>query len=410
MIRKIGIPAAILLIFGACLVRAEPLLTADSAARMAADRHPEILAARGLITEAEGRARTKGRLPNPELETEIAGGQDSEGRVSLGLTQRFPLTSRLRIERQLSALDVKSAKLEVEQLARELASSARIAFYDYAAACEAVRMARRQSETAAVFADSLKQALAEGFCSALDAEQAALIAETGRASEESARVAEIMAAGQLATAVGLPVETRFSIREKFMLPSKLPPNRPAGERPHVRRAANAVDAGAGEVALARASTWDDLGVGIFVEGERFRDEPEGIEPEGLVGLRLNIPLPLWQNGSGQVAEKTAAHKRKAARLDSLRLAAGNQALTAYRALTIRYRVAERMDSRLLPAARKLAGDREAAYRRGEADMESLFRSRERLAQAEAASLEARKNYFISHAEWLDSLGESHASP
>lgn len=410
MIRKIGIPLGILLACGTCLVRAELALTAEAAARMAAERHPELIAARGLVAEAEARARTKGRLPNPVLEAEIAGGQDSEGRVSVGLMQRFPLTSRLRIERQLSALDVKNARLEVEEKTLEVASAARIAFYEYAAACEAVRLARSQTEAAAAFADSLEKARAEGFCSALDAEQAALIAGMGQVSEESARAGESLSAGRLATALGLPAGTRFSRREKLVLPGKLPPDRSAGERPDLRRAANAVDEGAGELALARAATWDDLGAGIFVEGERFRDEPGGIEPESLVGLRLNIPLPIWQNGSGQVAEKKAAHGRKAAQLEAARLASRNQAVTAYRTLGVRHRAAERMESRLIPAARKLASDTEAAYRRGEADMESLFRARERLAQAEAASLEARKNYFISHAEWLDSLGASLASP
>ncbi|MFZ4773891.1 MAG: TolC family protein [Terrimicrobiaceae bacterium] len=410
MIRKFGIPAAILLAFGACPIRAELALTPDAAARMAADRNPELIAARGLVAEAEGRARTKGRLPNPELETEVAGGQASEGRVSFGLTQRFPVTARLRIERQLSALDVKSAKLEVAEKTLEVASSARIAFYEYAAACEAVRMARRQTEAAATFADSLRSAVADGFCSALDVEQAVLVAETGQVSEESARAGEALASGRLATALGLPADTRFTIGEKFALPGKLPPHRPAGERPDLRRAGNAVDAGAGEVALARASTWEDIGAGIFVEGERFRDEPDGIEPEGLVGIRLNIPLPIWQNGSGQVAEKKAAHGRKTAQLEALRLAVRNQAMTAYRALGIRYRVAERMESRLLPSARKLAADTEAAYRRGETGMEALFRARERLAQAEAAALESLKNYFISHAEWLGTLGESVTTP
>jgi hypothetical protein len=64
------------------VLRAEPSkipLTADSAVALGIKGNKELAAARFLLQEAEGRARGSGRLPNPELEAEVAAGQDFEG-------------------------------------------------------------------------------------------------------------------------------------------------------------------------------------------------------------------------------------------------------------------------------------------------------------------------------------------
>ena len=67
-------------------------------------RSPDLAAARLAIEEAQGRGVQSGRLSNPELEAELKpqvnlGGLGMQGTWALGFTQRFPLTTRLRLER-----------------------------------------------------------------------------------------------------------------------------------------------------------------------------------------------------------------------------------------------------------------------------------------------------------------------
>jgi len=385
------------------------VLTADSAARLAREKNPELQAARTLVAEAEGRARSTGRLTNPDLGTEVAGGQDFEGRVSVGLTQRFPLTARLRLERNLSALDIERARLEVWQKDIQLAMAARQAFYELASIREAVSLAGRQVETAKNIAESLKVSASEGFTSSLDAGQAALAGEGFAAAQETLRAEEALAAGRLATLLGRNADTTFLIKDSLALPKSLPANRSIGFRPDLKLAEMAVQAGATDVSLAQASRWEDVGVGVFVEGERFRDEPEGLEPEALVGVRFSIPVPLWQNGSGKVVEKQAVAERQKQLLESLRLSALNQALAAHRAMAAQYRAASLVEMRVVPAARKQVSDSEAAYRRGELDLQSLFLARERLAAFETSALEARKKFHLALSEWLTAVGEPAAT-
>ena len=398
-------PLALLFLFPLAAAAAEISLTADAAARMAREQNPDLRAARHLIAEAEGRSRMTGRLTNPEVDAEVAGGQDFEGRVALGVTQRFPITSRLRLERQLSALEIESAKLEVRERERQIAVSAREAFYDLATAREAVSLARQQTSVAREFAKTLADGSTEGFGSSLDAEQASIDAETLGSAEQPFRVGEVQAAARLAALFGLPPETKFIVKESLALPKGVPAKRPMGTRPDLVLAELAVEAGAVDVSLAKAGRWDDVGVGAFVEGDRLRDEPDGIEPEAMIGMRFTIPLPIWQNGSGRVSEKEAARERQKAQLEALRFSVRSNVAASHQIMVLRYEAASRAQMKLLPPARTQVSNTEAAYQRGETDIQTVFRARERLVQIESEALEARRNYFLSYSEWLATLGE-----
>jgi outer membrane protein TolC len=380
-------------------------LTAEDAVQLALRQNPDLLAAEHLLAEATGRSRTTGRLANPEVEAEIAGGQDSEGRIKVGLTQRFPLTSRLTQERKISAKDIEIATWEIRDRRHRLAAATRSAFYELAAAREAVALADRQVDFAQTFAKSLQEAVTQGFGSVLDSEQAALEADVLRSEATTLEASVASANGRLTELLGLPANTPLKIKNPFALPQKRPSPRPSGVRPDVKLAELMAEAGQLGVSLARSSRWDDVGLGVFWEGERFADEPEGIEPEGLFGIQVSLPIPLWQNGSGAVSEKQAAAARKQAEWQARQLAAANQIESAYRALCLRYDAATRATAKLVPAAKKQMQDAEVAHSRGELEIQSIFRARERLMEIEAKTLEAQKAYFLSYAAWLEALGE-----
>ena len=393
-------------------LRAEqsPTLTADSAVAMAIKGNKELSAARFLLQEAEGRARGTGLLPNPELEAEVAAGQDFEGRVVAGIMQRFPLTGRLRLERKLSDLDVQMAGLEVREKEWQLTLAVRKAFYHLAAAREALAISRRQAELAEAFTKTVAGGVDAGFRSQLDLQEAKLSASNLQAKAESLRGLELESSARLSEWLGLPTDTCFTLNQKLSLPKSAPASRPAGTRADLELAEMAVRSGETHVSLSKATSWDDVGVGVFVEGERFRDAPTGIEPEVLAGLKLSIPLPLWQSGSGKVAEREAARKHMRARLESLRFAVQNQILLTHRVMSLHFQSACEFGIKVLPIANEHVRECEAAYGRGEVDLQAVFRARDRLAEIELSDLEARKAYFLAYNEWLGALGETMTNP
>jgi len=394
-------------------LQAEPskiALTADSSVALAIKGNKELAAARFLVQEAEGRARGAGILPNPELEAEVAAGQDFEGRVAAGIMQRFPLTGRLRLERKLSDLDVQMAGLEVREKEWQLALAVRKAFCDLAAAREALAISSRQTQLAEAFAKTVAEGVDGGFRSKLDLQEANLSSSNLQAKAESLRGLEMESSARLSEWLGLSADASFTLNQKLSLPKSAPASRPAGNRADLKLAEMAVRSGETHVSLSKATSWDDVGVGVFVEGERFQDNPTGIEPEALAGLKLSIPLPLWQSGSGKVAEKEAARKRMGARLESLRFAVQNQVLLTYRVMSLRFQAASEFGAKVLPRANEHIRECEAAYGRGEVDLQAVFRARDRLADIELSDLEARKAYFLAYSEWLGALGESKTNP
>jgi len=344
------------------------------------------------------------------LEAEVAAGQDFEGRVVAGIMQRFPLTGRLRLERKLSDLDVQLAGLEVQEKEWQLTLATRKAFYELAAAREALAISSRQAELAEAFAKTVAEGVDAGFRSKPDLQEAKLAASNLQAKAESLRGLEMQSSARLSEWLGLPADTNFILNQKLSLPKSVPASRPAGTRADLALAEMAVRSGETHVSLSKATTWDDVGVGVFVEGERFRDDPTGIEPEALAGLKLSIPLPLWQSGSGKVSEKEAARKRMSARLESLRFAVQNQILLTHRVMSLRFRSAFEFGAKILSTASEYILDCEAAYGRGEVDLQAVFRARDRLAEIELSDLEARKAYFLAYSEWLGALGETKPNP
>ncbi len=404
---KCIVPILILFFLSYMMAAQEPIgLTAESSVAFALKGNKELVAARFLVQEAGGRARGAGRLPNPELETEVAGGRDFEGRVMAGVLQRFPLTGRLRFERELSGLDVRIAGLEVGEKEWQLAVATRKAFYEFVAAREAVAVSGRQADLAAAFTKSLAEGVETGFRSKLDLQEAKLSESSLHAKVEALRGFEMEASARLSECLGLGAESAFAVNESLTLPSSIPSARPAGKRADLELAQLLLRSGETSVSLSQATRWEDVGVGLFVEGERFRDNPTGIEPEALAGVKFQIPLPLWQNGSGKVAEKMASRDRLNARCESLRFQVQNQVLLKHRILALRFRSAAQYGDSVLSAAREHISESEAAYARGELNIQAVFRARERLVEIEFADIEARKSYFLAHADWMGALGGS----
>lgn len=231
ILKRLPILAAWLAISGS--LPAEPIrLDPDGAARLAVRGNLELQAARQVIEEAAARSRGAGRLANPEVGIEVAGGRDFEGRVEVGLTQWFPVTARLRWERRLSELELAMARCEVAGREREIAAAAQTALVEVAAAQEAAQLASRQAGAARGEAETLRKQAGEGFVSGPEAGSSALAAGEIGLQGASVRAEESLAAAKLATVLGLSSENTFVV-QNLSLPPALPAKISPGRRPDV---------------------------------------------------------------------------------------------------------------------------------------------------------------------------------
>lgn len=387
------------LLFTLASAGADPLSEATSV-RFALENNRDLRAARLGVEAAEARLRGAGRLSNPELEVIVAGGQNFEGNIEVGLMQRFPLTARLRLEKELSQLEVEAARQEVADQERRLAAQVRENFLELATARDTRALRDRQTETASNISTSLQRQAGEGFVSSLDVTQAALETAQLQVSADEAKAVEAASAGEFATLLGLPITRSVVLRGGLELPSSLPDARSSPGRPDLALARIAITAAETDLALARAMRWEDIGLGIFVSGERFRDEPEGIENEALLGVKMSVPLPVWKNGSSAVTERQLLAQRREELLAALQLRAAHEAQSTWQQMQARFAAARRLEKEVLPLAQKLLADTQATYERGEADTQSLFRARQHLITVENEALNARSAFHLARSAWV----------
>lgn len=387
----------------ASLVAAEPL-TPETATRLALENNPRLAAARAIIAEAEARASGLGRLPNPELETEIAAGTRDRGRIEIGISQTFPRTARLRLERRVAAESIALARREIA--AAEIATIARVrtALVDLAATEASLTLAERQATLAREQASSSRAQADAGQLSELDASHAKLVARERELALAEPRAARRAAASALATELGRTPSELPPTALDLALPLTPPVPLPLAARPDLALAEAALAAGDAEIALARTHGREDWRAGIFVEGEQDRDDFNTRQREAKLGLRFSVPLPVRNVAAPAVAEKQAARRRLTLERDALLASARDELDLAAADLAARHRTARSLADELLPAVRAHLAAVETARARGEAELSQVYLARERLAEIERAELAARHAYHLAHIRLLAASG------
>jgi cobalt-zinc-cadmium efflux system outer membrane protein len=88
-------------------------------------------------------------------------------------------------------------------------------------------------------------------------------------------------------------------------------------RPDLRQTELGIDRARAEIALARAEAWDDWRLGLDYESDRTLDDPSGLRTDRFLGLRLAIPLPLWNRNQGRVYSQQATADQARQQVEAL---------------------------------------------------------------------------------------------
>ena len=126
-------------------------------------QNPDLAAARLRIREAVGRMNQSGRLANPELETSLEGNSAfREGKFEIGFSQRFPLTGRLQLEKDVSLTELKSSEAEVRDVERQIVAAAREVVVKMLATRQRRELLSQQVALSKEFAGFLSEIAAKG--------------------------------------------------------------------------------------------------------------------------------------------------------------------------------------------------------------------------------------------------------
>jgi cobalt-zinc-cadmium efflux system outer membrane protein len=385
--------------------QARPIVSYYSIADQVRKKNPDLAAARFRVEEALGRLSQAGRLTNPELRIETESNQRFRERsLTVGFSQKFPLTDRLRLEKEVGASDVRIAQAEIAELERELVAQARQAVIEYLSLNRQRNLRKEQIKLVEELGSSLRKIAARGEISALDVGLVKL--ETLQLTTELRQynAQEKALNGVIKPLLGMALDAPLIIGGDLeqMTTEALPSD--LNRRGDIRAAKHSIVGAGKQVELEQAKRYDDIEVGVFASAERTEDAPEGFETEGIIGVGVTIPFPWWNKNEGNIAEAKARVRRKQSELTALERAVMHKAKAAREEMIEWAGLVREIDNTLFPAAAEQLALAEKTYGEGQTDIQTVLRSREQKLRLETSRIAAVEAFHKARANYESQLG------
>jgi cobalt-zinc-cadmium efflux system outer membrane protein len=393
-------------LYGPLFAQSSVVVTLHSVADRIRSQNPDLAAARLRIREAVARENQAGRLPNPSLETSFAHNPSFRERsFEIGFSQRFPVTDRLRLEKELSATALRSAEAEVREIERLLQADARSLVVKILSTRQRRELLRTQIDLSQKLAAFLSQASTQGEVSALDAGQAKLDAAGLDIQIRQLDAEETSLAGNLKPLLGMLPGEALSVSGTLPQPVLPPAHIDPSRRPDLQIARLEAHAAGQHVTLEQSRRYEDLEGGLFAGAERMEDAPNGYDTEAIIGLRLKIPLPLWNKNEAVIEEATARKARREMEATALARTIALDAEGAHADMKQWLSLIQEINTRLLPLAEEQSTLAETSYRNGQGDIQSVLRSREKHLELAAAHIDALREFHLARVRHETALAQ-----
>jgi len=369
-------------------------------------QNPELAAARLHIAEARGRANQSGRLANPELESSIQQNPHfNEGNFTVEISQKFPLTQRLQLEKDISQTELQAAEIEVDHLARRISSEASTTLIEILAIHHRRELLEKRVELNRELAESLALAAAKGEGSPLDAGQARVETIRTTTAIRQLDATEAAAIGKLKSLLGMRANENLTVSGKLPA-ATLPHHSPTPElRPDYRAAKLETLAATQMLALEQARRIDDVEAGFFTGIERTEDAPDGRSSQGIIGLRFKIAWPFWNKNEGKIEEAQARQTRKHLETNALGRSIELEAETTLAEMRQWAALANEITTQLLPLTAEQVQKTDAAYQAAQTDLASVLRAREQHLLLADSHLDALREFHLARVRHSAATGQ-----
>ncbi len=401
MFRKV-IP--LYLAFAASGLRAETF-TIEGAVTHALRSNPDLAAARWSIEEARGRLTQSGRLPNPELESELKPNvRGREFSFSAGFVQKIPVTKRLHLERAISQAQLAQAEAEVLDAGRLVSAQVRTAAVKLLALQEQKTLKEKQRANSLKLAEEADRNAKKAEGSALEAAQFGLEAQQLSLDLLQADSERAALAGELRPLLGLGAAAGVEITGELPAPTAAAGGASPEHRADYAAAQAKESAARTGIDLARAGKWDDASYGLAAEFARSEDAPRGLENDGFIGLKFSIPLPFWNKNEGKIHEASSAAAKATQEKQALALRIRAEATAAQQEMAAAANIITQTSGPLLRQSLALEEQFMKAKAAGQATLTDVLRSREKRFALEAALLNALRDWHLARVRLLSAQG------
>jgi cobalt-zinc-cadmium efflux system outer membrane protein len=390
----------VLLILYAPLAHADPAgelqLTSQDAVALALDKNKSLLAARTAIAEASAYSKYAGKLDNPELRlvyaSDRAFNDEGEQAYSIGFEQRFPITNRLKLLKNVSAMEVKLAEAELRNQRRLLVRYVESAVDRISSLDERLTLLVEVIELQDSFATFLENRIENGEASTLDLNQVRVTRFSVKQDIQKLTKQRHEGLGSLRSLLGVAPTVEIAIVPESSAMASLPAMPVLSlemlqSHPEYQFKALLAEMAQKQTVLAKAERWADIAVEIFFEEERGVDAPNGLGSDRFFGIGISIPLPIHDQNRGEIEAGRVREKKIRQEMSYVRLRLQNEADTLRRKAEATYRQAATYKESAVNLVEQNLEDINRAYASGLVDLGEVFRVQEQRLTIKTAQLE-----------------------
>lgn len=319
-----------------------------------------------------------GLLPNPTLELEggtgALTGSSAENNLSLGVSQEFFLAGKRGKRLAIAERELDMYRWQLADRERVLRDEVKAAFYNVILAEQRIVLTDRAIALNSQLLDVTKERLAAGDIPEL--EMNLVKVELARSEGATIDVERALNQNQakLWTLMGLPIgespatvgflETEISMTKNLVDLKQLA----HGKRPDLKALEAEKGRGESDIVLARAEGIPNLTAGLALKRDTTAIEVGGVEHKDtdyLIGLKLSMPIPLFDRNQAGVQEARAKRNSTESRLTAAIRNAEREVETAYVGFLNADKVLSLYKANIIPQLEENLKLTQEAYRLGE---------------------------------------------
>jgi len=384
---------------------AQESLTETAVVQAALVNNRELAAARVRVEEAKARLQQAGLWPNPELEVDgrfdnafSTAGQYGFG---AGVNQPFTVSGRLGAQKSVARVDIERTVAEVADLERHVVGEARRSFTESLAVNEQIDLQKILIGLNEELLKATKSALERGQVSEKDVNAIQIALQQARQRQQVLETQRRSRLLELNRLMGQSAEYKFVTVGELQLPalpdmSAFTLDSAVARRPDYAAAQLDVALARSEQRLTKAERFEDWRIGVGYE--RDKNVVDGAPPQGtdqFIGLKLTIPLPMFDRKQGRLRETVALEDRAQKTVEALKLQIGQELADAQQRVEAFAPLLKSYSPEILKRAEDNVKLVETGYRQGQANIVEVIQSRQQFAELKASYIETLRDYQLA---------------
>ena len=400
--RALLLVPSIFCIFASTSVQAaEPRLTLAQAIEYSLQNNGDLKSFRdGKGIRDAGKVRA-GLLPNPSLEVEAGTGaltgSSAENSLSLGLSQEFLLAGKREKRLNIADRELEMYRWQLADQERVLREEVKTAFYDVILAEQRSTLADRYIVLNRQLLDVTRERLTAGDIPELEMN----LVKVELARSEGAKIEVEKALNQnqakLLTLMGRPLGeypaivgtfgTELSMTKKLVELKQLA----HGKRPDLKAMEAEKTRGDADIILAQAERIPNMTAGLAFKRDATAIEVSGVEHKDtdyIIGLKLSMPIPVFDKNQAGVQEARAKRSSTESRLTAATRNAEREVETAYTSFMNAEKVLSLYKSNIVPQLEENLKLTQEAYRLGEVGILAVIQEQKKFFEVNEGYLTA----------------------